>query len=78
MSCDNPSYDPKETEKSVNEVVMKKYKWHLSIGLVGVNQEGVVEVPDNATDTEIDEAVKEEVFNYIDWSYWPADRDDED
>jgi predicted metal-binding protein len=38
-------------------------------GYVGATHEGEIEVEDTATDDEIDEMVREEVFNCIEWDW---------
>lgn len=48
---------------------MRTIKWTLDIGLVTCERSGEVEVEDNATDEEIEASVREDVFQYIDWSW---------
>lgn len=56
-----------------------RFEWNLSIGYPGANREGIasVEVEDNATPEEIEnaiyEAAKEEAYNYIDLGYTQID-----
>lgn len=52
---------------------MRTIKWHLDIGLANGDREDEVEVEDNATDEQIDAIVREEVFNFIEWS-WTEER----
>lgn len=44
-------------------------KWTCETGYANCTHEGEVEVDDNATDEEIDEIVREEVFEYIGWGW---------
>lgn len=48
---------------------MKTIKWWLHTGYVGAEHNGEIVVEDDATDEEIDEAVKEDMFNYLDWGW---------
>ena len=48
---------------------MKTIRWVLETGFVGCSLEGTFAVNENATEAEIDEAVKEEVFSEISWSW---------
>ena len=48
---------------------MKKIKWAVSLDLVGCDRSGTFEIEDDATDEEIEEYVKEEMSNYIDF-HW--------
>lgn len=48
---------------------MKKVKWQLETGFVTATHEGEFEVDDDATEEEIEEMAKQEVFNCINWSY---------
>lgn len=52
---------------------MRTVEWHLETGFVGGDREGEVEVDDNATGEEIEGIVREEVFNYISWSWFFKD-----
>lgn len=47
-------------------------KWICERGVANDILRGEIEVDDNATDDEIEEIVREEVFNYISWS-WEKD-----
>lgn len=49
--------------------VVKTIKWWLHTGYVGAEHNGEIVVEDDATDEEIDEAVKEDMFNYLDWGW---------
>jgi hypothetical protein len=51
---------------------MKKIKWHVETTVHGSRCQGETEVEDNATDDEIDEQVREEVFNVVSWGWEPA------
>lgn len=57
---------------------MKRIKWSLSIGLLGCRREGVIEVEDDVSEAEIEETVKDEAFEYVEWDYHvlPADDDE--
>jgi hypothetical protein len=44
----------------------------VSIGLAGCNQAGTIEVEDNATEDDIQERVRDEVFNVVEWG-WSED-----
>lgn len=49
---------------------MRKIKWSLETGFAGCVHKGEFEVDDNATDEEIEELAREEVFNCINWNWW--------
>ncbi len=57
---------------------MKKIKWRLSIGYQDARQEDTMEFPDDATEEEIEKAVKQEVFDRVDWTYWLVDGGEEE
>jgi hypothetical protein len=44
-------------------------EWHLETSTQGCGRSDTVEVEDSATDEEIDEIVREEVFNFISWGW---------
>lgn len=44
----------------------------VSNGLVGCKKESKIEVDDDATDDEIEEHAREEMFNMIEWGWHPA------
>lgn len=44
-------------------------EWSVETGFAGETYKGEIEVDDNATDEEIDELVREEVFNVIEWGW---------
>ncbi len=44
-------------------------EWHLGMDLNGCDRDGTIEVDDKATEEEIEEIVRQEVFQYIDWSW---------
>lgn len=44
-------------------------EWTLSTGFAGCEHYGTIEVDDDATEEEIDEMVRDEVFSCIDWGY---------
>ena len=54
---------------SEKERSMRKIKWLCETGYAGCNHEGEIEVDDDATDKEIDEAVLNDVCNYVNWSW---------
>lgn len=45
---------------------MKTIEWKMNFGFPGVNHSGEIEVEDTATKEEIEEAVKEDAYQYID------------
>lgn len=48
---------------------MKKIEWEMGIGFAGAMRYGEIEVYDDATDEEIEEAVWEEVMSYVDYGW---------
>ena len=44
-------------------------KYCCEIGIAGQDIEGEIEISGDATDEEIDEEVKDEIFNVISWSW---------
>jgi hypothetical protein len=46
---------------------MKTVKWYCSIGLVGCRITGTIEVEADATDDDIDEMIREEVMQRLEW-----------
>lgn len=46
-----------------------KIRWICNTGFAGCNYEDEIEIKDDATDEEIEEMVKEEIFNYFSWSW---------
>lgn len=50
------------------ELTMKIYV-HFETSLAGADQDDVLVVPDDATEEEIDEEVREWVFNFISWGW---------
>lgn len=48
---------------------MKTIKWRCETGFAGCVHTGEVEVDDNASEAEIDDYVREEIFNLIEWSW---------
>lgn len=48
---------------------MKKIEWEMGIGFPGARRYGEIEVYDDATNEEIEEAVWEEVMSYVDYSW---------
>jgi hypothetical protein len=51
---------------------MKIIKWQLYTGFANCMHEGEIEVEDTATDEEIDNYVREEAFQYIEWNWTHA------
>ena len=49
---------------------MKKIKWSCETGFAGCIHQGEFEVEDDTTEKEIDEMVLDEIYNYINWSWW--------
>lgn len=45
---------------------MRNIKWSLHTGYAGCTHTGEIEVEDDATEEEIDEAVREDAWNYLD------------
>ena len=48
---------------------MRTIQWVLETGMQGGDRSDTVEVEDSATDEEIDEIVRDEVFNYVSWGW---------
>lgn len=48
---------------------MRKFKWWLNTGLAGCTIRDEITVDDTLNENEIDEIIKQEVFNEIDWGY---------
>lgn len=46
---------------------MIKVSWNMSFE--GIDKKGIVEVPENATDDQIDAMVKEDAFDGLDWGW---------
>ena len=46
---------------------MQTIKWYLSIGLVGCRLKGDFEIEADASDEEIDDAIKEAAFERVEW-----------
>lgn len=47
----------------------KKIEWSLSIGLVGCRVTGQFEVDDEVTEAELEEYVRDEVMQRVEWNY---------
>lgn len=47
----------------------KKIEWSLSIGLVGCRVTGEFEVTNDLLDSELEEMVRDEVMNHVEWNY---------
>lgn len=54
-----------------------RIKWHASVGLVGCELSGVEEFGDDITEQEIEDQMREVVFERFDWNYWPVDEAEE-
>lgn len=52
---------------------MKRIYWSISIGLVGCTRESYFDIEADADDATIEEAAREEAFNYLDWTWWTDD-----
>ncbi len=48
---------------------MRTIEWTISTGFVGAEHKGEFEVPDDTDDEEIDEIIREEVWEYIHFSW---------
>lgn len=49
-----------------------KVLWHVEMGLQGCEMTGECEVDDDATDEEIEAVVREDVFNFVSWTWRKA------
>jgi hypothetical protein len=56
---------------------MRKIECVLETGYVGGTRKGVIEVEDDATDSEIDEAVNDWAHKYLSWGWSEAPADAE-
>ena len=48
---------------------MRKISWNLETSQQGADWSGEIEVEDDATEDEIDDLVREEIFNIISWGW---------
>ena len=48
---------------------MRTIEWHLETGMNGADWSGQLTVGENVTDEEIEELVREEVFNIVQWGW---------
>lgn len=48
---------------------MRLIKWFCDTGFHGCDRRGEIEVEDGATNGDIDDLVREEVFNFISWGW---------
>lgn len=48
---------------------MKTIKWHCGTGFADCVHTGEFEIDDSASEAEIEDGVREEVFNLIEWSW---------
>lgn len=48
---------------------MKLIEWSVSMGQANDAHHGMLEVDDDATDEQIEEAVSQEVFNIVSWGW---------
>jgi hypothetical protein len=48
---------------------MRKIEAYLSVGLVGCKRNEIFEVEDDATDEEIEEIIKEWVYELVEWGW---------
>ncbi len=44
--------------------------YHLGTGFAGCDREDEIEMPDNATDEEIEEAVSDAAWNFLSLNWW--------
>ena len=56
---------------------MRKIAIHMETGMVGGDREAVIEVEDGATEEDIDAAVREVVFEWVQWGWSDAPADAE-
>lgn len=54
---------------------MKLIKWWSNAGFAVSDRSGVIEVEDSATESEIEEDVRDAVFNHFSWGWSEADAD---
>lgn len=47
----------------------RKIEWWIEMSIQGCARSGEIEFEDDATDEEIEEMVKEEVFNTVSWGW---------
>lgn len=52
---------------------MKKYRIWLEPNVAGVTHEDYINIPEDASEKEIDEICKDVAFNWIDWGYHPVE-----
>jgi hypothetical protein len=52
-----------------DEPEMRKIKWSVSMSLVGCRRSGEIEVEADCSDKEIDDMVREEVMQQIEWGW---------
>jgi hypothetical protein len=50
------------------EIHVRKFKGHVTIGLVGCKREFEFEMEDDASDDDLEEAAREEMYNIV--NYW--------
>lgn len=55
---------------------MKIRVWIQSPNNASFNEDDIIEVPDNISDDELEEAARETAFDYIDWGYERVDSDE--
>jgi predicted small lipoprotein YifL len=58
--------------------VLKTIYWYLHTGFAGCTHKGTLEVPDDATEDEIETAAKDEAFNPISWGWSATAPEDKD
>lgn len=56
-------------EPASDEPEMKTIRWELSIGLVGCRVRGTIEMESDASDDEIEEAVRDAVMERCEWTW---------
>lgn len=56
---------------------MRKFRGYIGTNQVGSDVYFEFEVPDNATDEEIEEVARDEAFNWVDWHFTEVKNDAE-
>lgn len=54
---------------------MRKIKWHVSLGFAGADRHGEVDVDDDCTEEEINEIVRGEMSNFLEWGWEEAKKE---
>jgi hypothetical protein len=53
----------------MNDCAVKKIKWWVEMDLVGCEYSGEIEVGADDTDEQIEEVVRDYVFNHVSWGW---------